>query len=243
MYLIGMHHLLNMAFFTKKETRQYQLLINYEDFILEYESGFSVNTTITSKLFGFQAHFNRSFLSGEFSQGLKIIPKVKAFLKTFQGQLDNYKVMILHYKIAAIYFCAEQPGAAIDHLNFIVNYHDQSLREDIIIYARLLLILAHLEQGNENILEYLINSTSRLLAKATQPDQLSVATLNFFKKLIKTEILSRPALFQAFQNDLNALASQDSERRSFVFLDVRLWLTSKISRKPIGQLILEPDFK
>ena len=53
---------------------------------------------------------------------------------------------------------------AIDYLNRIINWK-ADLRTDLQCYARLLHLIAHYELGNFDLLEYLIKSVYRFMAK------------------------------------------------------------------------------
>lgn len=238
MYLIGLHHLLNTAFFTRHVAQLQESLNDYEEFLLKHKDGFNLNTFLLANLFYYQAYFDHCFLTGTYQKGLAIIPEVEQFLATYAHQLDSYKTMILYYKIACIQFGSGNLDQSIDTLNIIINNQSNSLRHDIVIFARILLILGHFDLENETILPYLITSTQRLINKFNGESQLSLCCIKYLKKVSTAELLERKNILIDFQEEVKALKQLKSERRSFIFLDMPLWLESKLDKKTIIEVAL-----
>jgi len=228
MYLRAMHHVLNTAFFIKNGPFLSEKVGQFEQFIQAYKATFGLNAYVQAHLFLYQAQFNHFFLKQDFKAGLALVPTVLKFLKDFDYQLDNYKIMILQYKIAACYFGNQQPAKTVDFLNEIIYYSGVALREDILLYSRLLLLAAHYDLENTSVLEYVLNSTDRQLHHMKNPDQLSRSTVTFFKKLGKVVPREEPQLFRAFKQELLALQQLPTERRAFIFLDLSQWVDHKL---------------
>lgn len=228
MYLRSMHHLLNSAFFIKNEPILTKKLTQFELFIENKKDTFSLNTYVQAYLFYFQAKFNQHFIKARFKEALPLIPKVIAFIEAYAYQLDEYKIMILYYKIACGYFGSEQPDKALDYLNKIINSPSRVLREDILLYARILAILCYYETDNDAALDYFIRITDRQLGLLEYPDQVSIATISFFKKLNGAIPGAKSSLFHQFQIKLAELATSPEERRAFIFLNLSLWVNNQL---------------
>jgi len=137
-----------------------------------------------------------------------------------------------------LYFGNGDYDRAIDYLNKIINWK-VDLRSDLQCYARLLHLIAHYEIGNYNILEYLIKSVYRFMAKM---ENLSAVEEEVFKFLRTSFNLSRKELKQAFENLLNNLKQFEQnayEARAFSYLDIISWLESKVYGKPVYTIIRE----
>lgn len=230
MYLRSIHHVLNTAFFCKKKTELDRQLRLFADFMDKGKQSFNPNTFIQAYLFLYQAQFNFLFLHKQFSEGLPLVKEVQHFINRYEYQLDNYKIMILYYKMACCCFGAGQYGATIDYLNKIINYQGLSLREDIIIYTRILLIMAHFEEGNYSILEYLINTLSRQVSRSKNPDQLPQTMVTFFRQLNKVLPQDQSKQYQLLLKGLRKLSTKKDERRAFIFLDMIPWAESKLEQ-------------
>ena len=138
--------------------------------------------------------------------------------------------MILYYKIAACYLGAKQPEQAVTYLNCILNESNQALREDILLYTRILGLMAHYDLENYSILEYLLNAAQRQVNNQEQASQLSIVTLSFFKNTLKTPVHGI-FLFKNFETILLQLQNETQEGRAFVFLDMLKWVENKIDRE------------
>lgn len=229
MYLRATHHLLNSAFFVQNELILTEKIIQFESFILAKKDNLSLNAFIQAHLFFFQAKLNQFFVKETYAEGIKIVPAVKTFIEDYAYQLDDYKIMILYYKIACCYFGTNQPEIAIDYLNKIINSPSNVLREDLLLYARILAILCYFESNNEAALSYFINITERQLALFQTSDELSRTILTFFKELMGTIPSAKIALFKKFQEKLNVLKSIPEEQRAFIFLDLSKWVRTKVN--------------
>jgi len=132
------------------------------------------------------AKINKHFLQGTFTEGLSLVPFIEEMLEEYKLHLDRHRVMVFYYKIACLYFGSGDNEKAIVYLNKIINFKSE-LRTDIQCYARLLHLIAHYELGNYQLLEYLIKSVYRFMAKMKN---LSVVEEEIFKFLRKAFSLS-----------------------------------------------------
>ena len=92
---------------------------------------------------------------------------------------------------------------AFDYLNKIINWK-VDLRTDLQCYARLLHLIAHYELGNFDMLEYLIKSVYRFMAKM---ENLSLVEEEIFKFLRKSFHLCHRKLKPEFEKLLEKLKS------------------------------------
>jgi hypothetical protein len=145
-------------------------------------------------------------------------------------------VLVFYYKIASLYFGSGDYEKTIDYLNKIINWK-VDLRTDLQCYARLLHLIAHYELGNVDILEYLIKSVYRFMAKM---ESLSIVEEEIFKFLRSSFHLSYRKLkpeFEKLLNRLKQLESDKYETRAFLYLDFPSWLESKVSGVPVAEVI------
>ena len=222
MYLRAVHHELNTSFFVRNTTCLATQLKSFEKFIKKNKKKFTRIAFIQAHLFYYQATFNYYFLQRKYKEGLKIIPKVQDFIDTYHLQLDNYKIMILYYKMAACCLGAKQSATAINYINCILNESSSTLREDILLYARILGIWAHYQLDNLPAFEYLLNSANRQINRQTNPDQLSKVVLFFFHQVNKTVSKEQPSLFKKFHWQLEQLRKDPKENRAFIFLEAEV---------------------
>ncbi len=124
----------------------------------------------------------------------------------------------------------------IVYLSRIINWK-VDLRTDLQCYSRLLHLIAHYELGNFQLLEYLIKSVYRFMAKM---GNLSLVEEEIFKFLRKSFNLSPGKLKPEFEKLLEKLKKYEKNRfetRAFVYLDIISWLESKIEQVPVQDVI------
>jgi hypothetical protein len=147
-------------------------------------------------------------------------------------------VLVFYYKIASLYFGTGDYDTTIDYLNKIINWK-MDLRNDLQCYARLLHLISHYELGNFQLLEYLIKSVYRFMAKM---QNLSLVEEEMFKFLKRTFYLSPKKLQPEFEKLLNRIKHWEKshfETRAFAYLDIISWLESKVHNKPVYEIIRE----
>lgn len=237
-YIKGMHNLISAHF----DLRNYK---KFDDTLKQFEKFSHADTVIQNDNNRIQvfiylniARINRHFLHGTFKEGIEVIPLIEAKLSENWLYLDRHRILVFYYKFASLYFGNGNYDEAIDYLNKIINWK-VDLRNDLQCYARLLHLIAHYEIGNFDILEYLIKSVYRFMAKM---ENLSRVEEEIFRFLRTSFNLSRKQLKQAFQNLLSNLKQFEDnpyEARAFAYLDIISWLESKVYDKPVYTIIHE----
>ena len=234
-YIRGMHNLLS-AHFNLNNYDKFKLdLKKFESFAASPAATNTQNAAIQTFVYLHIAKINKHFLEGTFTEGLQLVPYIEEKLEEYHLHLDKHRVLVFYYKIACLYFGSGDNEKAIDYLNKIINWK-VSLRTDLQCYARLLHLIAHYELGNYELLEYLIKSVYRFMAKM---NNLSTVEEEVFKFVRKSFSLSPSKLIPAFKSlkiKLERLESNPLESRSFMYLDIIGWLESKIIKVPVQEI-------
>lgn len=234
-YIRGMHNLLGSQFNLNNYDKFNDYLENFQKFALSYSGMMNANVRIQTFVYLHIAKLNKHFLEGTFTEGLELVPYIEKKLEEYKLHLDRHRVLVFYYKIACLYFGSGDNEKAIDYLTKIINWK-MDLRTDLQCYARLLHLIAHYELGNYNLLEYLIKSVYRFLAKMKN---LSTVEEEVFKFIRKSFSLSPQKLIPAFKSlkiKLESLEGNSLESRSFMYLDIIGWLESKIENVPVQEV-------
>jgi len=233
-----LHNLLNAHFTLKNYTGFNKTISLMEDFRDSDIVKQSNNNRVQVFIYLYTAKINQHFLEGTFKEGITIIPEIDQQLKEFSIYMDGHRVLVFYYKIASLYFGAGDFSTAIDYLNKIINWK-VDLRNDLQCYARLLHLISHYELGNFQLLEYLIKSVYRFMAKM---QNLSLVEEEMFKFLKNSFYLSARKLqpeFEKLLNKIKHLEKSKFETRAFAYLDIISWLESKVYNKPVYEIIRE----
>jgi hypothetical protein len=235
-YIKGMHNLLGAHFDLLNDQKFTETLKLFEDFSESDVVKNNVNNRIQTFVYLYISKLNKHFIDGTFTEGLSLVPYIENKLTEYWIYLDRHRILVFYYKIACLYFGSGDYGNTVDYLNKIINWK-VDLRTDLQCYSRLLHLIAHYELGNFDLLEYLIKSVYRFMAKM---ENLSLVEEEIFKFLRKSFKLSPDRLKPEFGKLLEKLKTYEKNRfetRAFVYLDIISWLESKIRNVPVQDVI------
>ncbi|HYF29642.1 MAG TPA: hypothetical protein VD993_00835 [Chitinophagaceae bacterium] len=237
-YIKGMHNLLN-AHFDLRNYRKFAITLReFETFSKTRRVQEHDNFRIQAFIYISQARINQHFMHGTFKQGLSLVPGIEQKLEENSLFIDRHRILVLNYKIATLYFGSEDYASCIDYLQRIIH-GPIDLRYDLQCYSRLLHLIAHYELGNFEIIESLIKSVYRFMAKM---ENLTVVEEEMFKFLRSSFHVSRNKLkteLEDFLYKIKHLEKNRFETRAFAYLDIISWVESKVYRKTMSEVIAE----
>ncbi|MGH2566240.1 MAG: hypothetical protein ACRDE5_17100, partial [Ginsengibacter sp.] len=186
-YIKGMHNLLN-AHFDLRNFKKFKITLQqFEEFsktpIANQHDNFRTHTSIYIN----SAKINQFLMQGDFSEGLSIVPEIENKLKEYSLFVDSHRILVFNYKFASLYFGAGEFNTAIDYLHKIINDNQSGLRNDLQCYARLMHLLSHYEIGNEEILDSLIKSVYRFMARMKNLTVVEEAIFSFLRHSFKLQ--------------------------------------------------------
>ena len=237
-YIKGMHNLLNAHFDLRNFQKFESDLQHFIQFSKTPVANQHDNHRIQTFVYINSAKINQHFMLGTFAQGLKEVPVIEEKLKEYAHYLDNHRVLVFNYKIASLYFGNGNFDVSIDYLQKIINGSD-SIRNDLQCYARLMHLMAHYELGNFEIIDSLIRSVYRFMAKM---QNLTIVEEEMFKFLRNSFHVHRQKLKPELQKllvNLKKLEKNRFQTRSFAYLDIISWVESKVLEKPMSTIIRE----
>lgn len=241
-YLHALHALLTASYYLSDLPTFAATRNQLENFVKQRNKSLNENTKILAFLYTKLAKINHCFIARNFRKGLLFLPKLDSGIKKIKPLLDPHKVHLFYYKIAWIHLANGQPDLSVHYLQLIIN-DDSHLRDDIMIYARLLLFMAHYEMNNLEVLEYLLAAAGRLIQKSKEKNQLQQSCLRHFRKLSSAVPDERKKKLTEFRADLENLESAPFLRRAFLYLDVPLWVESQLLSKTMAEVAGKTDFQ
>jgi hypothetical protein len=181
MYLKGIHNLLLALFNIRNYPKYAEILQVMQE--LPFKEFTGDNIRVQYYLYWYTAKINLHYLEGSFTEGLATMPEIDDFIAAYSHILDVHRVMVLHYKMACMYFGAGDNKTAIRYLNLVIHSGEQAWREDIQSFARILNLIAHVELGNDILVEYQIKSVYRFLLKMNEINGVQKEIFRFLRKL------------------------------------------------------------
>lgn len=235
-YLKGMHNLLNALYDLKHYQRNYEVLKKFEKFSTTLLATQDINVRVQTFIYVQGAKLNRYISTGSFKKGIALIPLLEEKLKEYYLLLDSHRILVFNYKFATIYFGAGDYDTCIDYLRLIIN--DQpGLRTDLQCYARLLHLIAHYEAGNTEIMDSLIKSVYRFMAKMQNLTVVEEVMFKFLRQSFSRSPKNISKDFQKLYDQIKHLENSRFETRAYAYLDIFSWVESKVQQKTMGEII------
>ncbi len=241
-YIKGMHNLMSAYFDLLNHKKLAEAIKQFERFTSSKLVAQNENNRILAYQYLYTARINLYFLQGTFTKGLRLVPFLEEMLKEYGPYLDTHRVLVFYYKIASLYFGSGDNEKAIDYLNRIIHQKGD-LRTDLQCYARLLHLIAHYELGNFDLLEYLIKSVYRYMARMENLSKVEEEMFDFLRRSFHVGAHALKPEFEKLLGKLKKYEGNPLESRAFVYLDVISWLESKISGVNVQDVIREKFLK
>ena len=236
-YIKGMHNLLNAHFDLRNFKKFKTTLFEFEEFsktdVANHHDNFRTHTFIYIN----GAKINQYLMEGNFRKGVKIVSGIEVKLKEYALFVDSHRILVFNYKFASLFFGAGEYSIAIDYLNKIINDNQQGLRNDLQCYARLMHLLCHYEMGNDEILDSLIKSVYRFMARMKNLTVVESAIFNFLRHTSKVNARELKPAFEIFLTKIKHLEKNRFETRSFAYLDIISWVEGKVYNRPMEEII------
>ncbi|HTD92190.1 MAG TPA: hypothetical protein VK644_00190 [Chitinophagaceae bacterium] len=237
-YIKGLHYLLN-AHFDLRNYKQFAIVLKeFEAFAVTSRVQDHDNFRIQAFVYISQAKINQHFMLGTFKEGLKAVPALEAGLKENAVFLDQHRIMVINYKIATLYFGSGDYSKSIDYLQKIINESGE-LRTDLQCYARLVHLLSHYELKNYDILDSLIKSVFRFMAKMQNLTVVEEEIFRFLRNSFNMSARQLKPELEKFLHKIKHLEKNRFETRSFAYLDIISWVEAKVYGKSMGEVIHE----
>lgn len=239
LYFKGIHNSLNALYMTYKPQKFFEGFQKYLSLSnVVYATG-NINDISSYELFKNIHLLNHIILSADYDGGVKEIKELTKILKSNEYSWDTNRLMVFYYKVACVYFGADDFSQSLEYLNKIINYPVTNLRLDIQAFARILSLIAHYELGNETLVKYQIMSVYKFLSKQQDLQMVQKEIFNFLRKTPRIERKDIKKEFIKLREALMKYTKDPYERRPFLYLDIIAWLDSKIEGKRIQDVIKE----
>jgi tetratricopeptide (TPR) repeat protein len=241
-YIKGLHTLLNAHFDLRNFAEFDKALQQFEDFektpVAQQHDNFRTHTSIYIN----SAKINGYIMKGQFAEGCKLVPHIEEKLSKYALFVDRHRILVFTYKFAQLYFGKGDYDKAIDYLMQIIN-GPIDLRIDLQSYARLLHLMAHYELGNYDLMESLVKSVYRFMAKMKNLTVVEEEILKFVKTSFTVNARQLKPELEKLLSKIKHLEKSRFETRAFAYLDVISWLESKVSNKPMSVIIHDKYLK
>lgn len=176
--------------------------------------------------------------TGQFTKGVQQISALEAIFDTYRESVDKQQRLGVYYNLAYLYFGAADYDHALDWVNQLLQDPDLKTREDIHCFGRILSLIIHYELGNDQLLEYAVQSTTRFLSRRQRLFQVEAVMLKLMRRYPKWLTIKEKANgFYTLLQEMEELKKDEFERGAFEYFDFTAWLTSKTQSLPFEQTL------
>ncbi len=162
--------------------------------------------------------------TGQYEKGIALIGEIQGWITKEHKNISEDYTLQFYYQFAYIYFMHQDYTKALDWLNKMVNEQFADSRMDLQIYARLLVLMIHLELDNIMVLKYSMAAYRRFLKKRRQLEVFEKILLRFFSKICMALPYEHPALFQKLYENLFDGEEEILTANHLDYLDFRVWI-------------------
>ncbi|MDQ3018155.1 MAG: hypothetical protein M3R25_15695, partial [Bacteroidota bacterium] len=237
-YIKGLHNLLTAHFNVRNYTRFEKDLLRFEALGESKVVTHNDHNRIQIFVYLYIARINQHILKGTFVEGISLVPIIVEKLEEYKLHLDSHRVLVFYYKIASLYFGAGDYGTSIDYLNKIIHWK-VDLRNDLQCYSRLLHLIAHYELGHYELMEHLVKSVYRFMARMENLSLVEEEMFKFLRRSFHTPPQKLKPEFIKVLETIKQFEKNRFETRALVYLDIISWLESKVYDKPVYTILRE----
>lgn len=161
-------------------------------------------------------------------------------LKVLKNDLSDNVKLTAFYWLSLYNFYQDKFSEALEWMNKFLNHRKSEARSDLQVMARLLNMLIHYELGNFDLIEYNLKSTYRFAYKKEKLNLYERSMLSFFRKAINAANPQElEGILLAYKADLIEIFQDKLERRADDYFKNFEWIKSKLTGRPIIELIRE----
>jgi len=192
-----------------------------------FSSAFSIEITLYNAL-------------GEFEKAIGLVPAIEKGLDRFGEKINRLRKAYFYFNIAVAYFGAEKYSAALRWTNRLFSEPNIDENQDIYCFARILNLIIHIELQNDDVIPYILTSTSRYLKTRNRVYKFETVFLEFIDQLIRLDKkVDISLIYKKLLANLKKLSANPFEKTVFEYFDFIAWCESKIEKVSFREIIEE----
>lgn len=175
---------------------------------------------------------------GQFGAGVAQLREREALFRQYEEEVNAQQRLGLYYNLAYLHFGAADYDQALDWVNLLLQDPALDTRQDIHCFGRLLNLIIHYELRNDQLLEYIVQSTSRFLSKRERLFRVESVMLQLMRHYPGwLTPKARTEGFRQLIGELNELQQDEFERKAFEYFDFVSWMESKVEGAGFEELV------
>ena len=172
----------------------------------------------------------------------KLFTDIESGLVEFGAKIPNQNKRALLAIVSYLHFITGEYKTTLKWLNKMLEPGEFEMREDLVSYSKILLLLVHFELGNTDLIPYLTRSTYRFLKKRQRLYKVEEVIVNFLGKKLSSPHERSSVIrddFYTLQSQIKNVIKDPLEKRILHYFDWISWLESKITDRPFADILKE----
>jgi hypothetical protein len=236
LYMRGLYYLMVFLFIKNDLQEHTYYLNNFRDYVEQEEPNLNTNSRMIASFYLNLSRINNLLLQGDYERAQTLIPKIEEEIDLYFNHADHYRILLFYFKFAWINFALGEFDRAQDYLNEIVLVKNDVLREELYYFARLLQIMCFYEIQEYDIMAYNLTSLRRSMGRSHHQDPVMTTATVFLKRICERPEGESQDLFLKFAQELHTLGQDISNQKSLVYLNLPLWIKSRISGCTVAEV-------
>lgn len=177
---------------------------------------------------------------GEFEKSIGLVPVIEKGLERFGDKINRLRKAYFFFNIAVAYFGAKKYSPALRWTNRLFSEPNIDENQDIYCFARILNLIIHIELENDDVIPYILTSTSRYLKIRNRVYKFESVFLDFIDHLTRlNKKEDGEAIYKKLLASLNKLSADPYEKTVFEYFDFIAWCKSKIEHTSFREIVIE----
>ncbi len=226
-YVSTINNLVSYLIFSKRDEEALELIrkarVVYETFSITTEKKSMLKQVLRTYNLELEIYRNRKEKSN-----LAFALETAQFIEANRNKIPKDYLLSFWFQLGHICFTNGQYDEALKWLNNILNDKPGGARPDLQKHARMLNIIIHLEQKNDFVLRYFVDSTRRFIKKHSTLHTYEDVLLKMFAKLSNTPPGTYRKLYRDVYEELFAADSNSAIPDEVLdYINYKEWLEVK----------------
>lgn len=176
----------------------------------------------------------------EFEKAIGLVPVIEKGLERFGDKINRLRKAYFFFNVAVAYFGVGKYSPALRWTNRLFSEPNIDENQDIYCFARILNLIIHIELENDDVIPYILNSTSRYLKTRNRVYKFESVFLEFIEQLNRCHNKENTeAIYKKLLMSLKKLSTDPYEKTVFEYFDFIAWCKSKIEHTTFREMIGE----
>lgn len=229
LYASSVNNLISYLVYTKKHDKALSYINRAKNIYAQWKL-VSENKTILKQVlrtYNIELEIYRD--NKTYKANKEYIDSIDQFIAANENKMPSEYKLSTSFQLASIHFVLKNYSRSMHWINVILNNKFRGQRNDILIQARLLNLMVHLEQQNMFVLRHFVESAKRFINKLGDIAEYQKILLRFFSKIGQAYPYEYKELYQELYKQLFPENGESPLSQSAIdFIDYKTWIGEKI---------------